>query len=642
MPCTSRASKSTVSRVSKGDYLSLYMSRQISKWMEEDGPADEEEGEDPTQDKQEGGDEKAATRPGSSCPQGHRQGCWQGPQSRRLVGRCGFSRSWTIEEQAEEAKRGELRERLDRVRDRLAGNPGSHAAPVIRAGNRAVHAVGDDDVCSVSSSPGYSASVGEELTVGNRLLSNMKGLEAREAGPSEPLRPLAGEAPQKKKKKKRKPAKENGLLAIKDGTMSGLQKQLVRRAAENAAQTEKKKKEEAKKSRPMNSGQKFLKILTDAIQPKKNKKKDRERGEKRKKKGKTKKHKRQIKKDPDGGSSPSGSSPTSSSEVDSEKDWEQTSTTSSEERYEPPLKRKSQQHPGSVLKLLVAHAREQLDQTSKVSVSRTDEDPTQGIKLASYYSIVLKPQLQGGSSVAALRELHLLSHGMDLLRSGQLDKLGDVMALRFIAVHQATIDGGWSAAKHLELLPMQDVSAVGTAVVLQARRHARIAAKALNPEVGAWKGGSKGKGGKAKAGFQDDWRYEGKGKTKKGEKGRGKGKGWWGQASTAEGGGQGCRQEEGEARRKALKRKERGVLLDSSVQPPKKVQRALAFCRAPAQEDGGLEESRPESALTSFKDVVSRCCSFRAVGVALAWWTFAGVASRRAILVLQVIGWMAG
>ena len=104
------------------------------------------------------------------------------------------------------------------------------------------------------------------------------------------------------------------------------------------------------------------------------------------------------------------------------------------------MKRKSQQHPGSVLKLLVAHARAQLDQTSKVSVGRSEEDPTQGIKLASYYSIVLKPQLQ--SSPAALRELHFLSHSMDLLRSGQLDKLGDVMASRFIAVHQSTIEIG--------------------------------------------------------------------------------------------------------------------------------------------------------------------------------------------------------
>ena len=47
---------------------------------------------------------------------------------------------------------------------------------------------------------------------------------------------------------------------------------------------------------------------------------------------------------------------------------------------EAPLRRKAKKKPGSVLKMLVEHARAQLDQTSKVDVSY-QEDPTQGIKL---------------------------------------------------------------------------------------------------------------------------------------------------------------------------------------------------------------------------------------------------------------------
>ena len=149
-------------------------------------------------------------------------------------------------------------------------------------------------------------------------------------------------------------------------------------------------------------------------------------------------------------------------------------------------------HPGSVLRMLVDHAREKLDQTAKVAVSRRDdEDATSGVRLTSYYSLVVRAQLPAGAP--QLRELHLLAHGLDLLRGGELDTLGDVLASRFVSLHQAGLDGNWNAAKHLEMIPFEESSAAGAAIVLQARKHAKLAAQVAGNEPRPW-GNNKGKG----------------------------------------------------------------------------------------------------------------------------------------------------
>ena len=95
------------------------------------------------------------------------------------------------------------------------------------------------------------------------------------------------------------------------------------------------------------------------------------------------------------------------------------------------------QKPGSVLmRILVEHGKEKLDQTSKVAVSRRDEDDlTEGVRITTYFAIVVNPQPNQGSP--QLRELHMLAHSLDLLRAGELDSLGDLLVSRFIALHQA-------------------------------------------------------------------------------------------------------------------------------------------------------------------------------------------------------------
>ena len=170
----------------------------------------------------------------------------------------------------------------------------------------------------------------------------------------------------------------------------------------------------------------------------------------------------------------------------------------------------------------------QLDQTAKVEVGNAaTEDPTLGVRIASYFSIIVKPNL--GTALGPTREMYHLSNCIDLLRKGELSRLGDVLAGRFISLHQSVLDGGWQAARHLEVMPYEEVSAAGTSVVLQARKHARVAAKALGADAPwGWRQNPKGRGGKGKypAWNETEWQGQGKGKQK-GPKGRGKGKGGW-------------------------------------------------------------------------------------------------------------------
>jgi hypothetical protein len=179
-------------------------------------------------------------------------------------------------------------------------------------------------------------------------------------------------------------------------------------------------------------------------------------------------------------------------------------------------------------RLLINHARQQLDQTAKVEVGNAaTEDPTLGVRIASYFSIIVKLNL--GTALGPTREMYHLSNCIDLLRKGELSRLGDVLAGRFISLHQSVLDGGWQAARHLEVMPYEEVSAAGTSVVLQARKHARVAAKALGADAPwGWRQNPKGRGGKGKypAWNETEWQGQGKGKQK-GPNGRGKGKGGW-------------------------------------------------------------------------------------------------------------------
>ena len=316
--------------------------------------------------------------------------------------------------------------------------------------------------------------------------------------------------------------------AISAGTSEGFHEQLIRRAAGNRPQTPSgHHKEDNDKMATRSSDKKRKKEKSGSRKPdkepgkkdkkkkkKKNKKKSKRHAKRRKKEKKRKRRKVTLS---DGRIVSCSSSSSDSS---------RTHSTSEEERaLEAPLKKKSLKQPGSVLSMLLEHISAQLQQNAEVDTpAMRHGDLTSGIKVMTYLSLIIKPQFPHRPK--EMRELHMLASTIDLLRQGQLAKLGDVLAGRLVAIHQSLLDASWVSARHLEVLPMPEGAALGDGVLLAARKHGRQVTKAqdVNAYWPTGKGRGKGSWWKGQEG-ENDWSWrEPKGKGKKSKKGKGKGK----------------------------------------------------------------------------------------------------------------------
>eukprot|EP00435_Cladocopium_sp_Y103_P044430 s82_g12.t1 len=484
------------------------------------------------------------------------------------------------------SEREELRNRLEAAKDRMVGEAGRRSA-----GKAAVRPAGFRPAIEVSSSPEYSPSLGPDLEIKKEKEPTRKR-KPRALDPNGPRKALAGVGPELSRgaaEKKKKKTKETLALVPKapvdtggtrGSTTNSLQKQLMARAAESAQERRERK---AEKKSEKNPGRQLAKILTQVVKGSKSSKKKRRR-----------RRKKELRDQLPGGGPPSssGDSLTGDSDDSYKTDsGEEGESSSDSAKMQPPLKRKAMQRPGSVLKLLVEHAKEKLDQTSKIAVSRRDEDDlTGGVRITSYFAIVVRPQLNPTSP--QLRELHMLAHGLDLLRAGELDSLGDLLASRFISLHQAGLDGNWHAARHLEMIPYDESSAAGASVVLQAKKHARLAAQLAGTDPSLWRGAPKGKG-RGKGSWDDSpWQSDNKGKGKKGDKGRGRGKGAWKGSGQVESAGD-------------VKNKEKASAEATSS----------AFCTS--NESAAAETP-------TLRGSFERCTCFKRIGCELAWWLIAG------------------
>ena len=59
--------------------------------------------------------------------------------------------------------------------------------------------------------------------------------------------------------------------------------------------------------------------------------------------------------------------------------------------------------------------------------------------------------------VRSSRELRTLALVLDLLQEGNLAGVGDVLVQRWKAVETSIVEGGWTLARHQELIPAQEV-----------------------------------------------------------------------------------------------------------------------------------------------------------------------------------------
>ena len=126
--------------------------------------------------------------------------------------------------------------------------------------------------------------------------------------------------------------------------------------------------------------------------------------------------------------------------------------------------------------------------------------------------------------------MYTLAMTIDLLRKGELGRVGDSLSARFMALHQSLIDQSWATARHMELFPLEESTAASSALVLASRKHQRLVDKVQGKSGWSpWQ--PKGKGNP-----RPDWSQWGesnpKGKKGKGNsnKDKGKGKGSWNQA----------------------------------------------------------------------------------------------------------------
>ena len=82
---------------------------------------------------------------------------------------------------------------------------------------------------------------------------------------------------------------------------------------------------------------------------------------------------------------------------------------------------------------------------------------------AAYLSTALKPNAGSRLGFRNIRELQSSAEAVDLLMRGRVASAGDVVIQRFRAVEASALEeGGWSLARHLELLPDAGVSTVSS------------------------------------------------------------------------------------------------------------------------------------------------------------------------------------
>ena len=139
-----------------------------------------------------------------------------------------------------------------------------------------------------------------------------------------------------------------------------------------------------------------------------------------------------------------------------------------------------------------------------------------------------KPQLPRmsllGNRPRDEKELYALAVSLDALRSGDIEKVADLLAGRYLAVETSAFEGSWETARWLEVARLEERGAAPAEVLLAARRHQKTLDRASGR--GSFGRGSDGYwgAGHGGSGHWDDWAPTGRGKGKKGKYGKGKGK----------------------------------------------------------------------------------------------------------------------
>ena len=116
------------------------------------------------------------------------------------------------------------------------------------------------------------------------------------------------------------------------------------------------------------------------------------------------------------------------------------------------------------------HARSQMDQDALADLPSHDRRVTSGVKILSYFHQHIK--VPYASHQRELREMYTLGASLDLLCTGDVARVGDALAARFIALHQSLLDQNWPTARHMELFPLELGGHIQPSAILKKARQA--------------------------------------------------------------------------------------------------------------------------------------------------------------------------
>lgn len=450
------------------DYVTDHMMRQIPKWAAAPTPI---MGVDPTP--------KRGGAPPKKTPTTSRRKKRTPPPGTESVAKDDKSGAGTT---VTPEMRRKLRARLDAIREQTLGS----GTPGVE--DLELDAELEEDGCSEEDSIEHAPE--ESKLTGGTLITKVK-------------KPLgSGKGVSKDPK---------AILALEDQNVSSFRSsrgQLVSQVLQASKLNRSGKKK--KKKKDSQSGTKKLAQALKSILDGKEKSKD------HKKKKKKRSRKRVL--NADGVIVSCSDSSENSSSRDSEEDQQ-----SSDSDYETPLKKRSRDHPGSVLQLLTSHVQQQLEQNATLDVENTSDSLTSGVKIMTYFMLHLKPMFP--TALRELREMHHIAACLDTLRQGDVARTGDGMAARFMAIHQSLLDQGWQTARHMELHPLEEASAAGPSVVLATRKHSKLVAKVTGTyQPTTWNFNAKGRGRGGKSDWYSGYDAKGDGKNEKGKGKKGKGK----------------------------------------------------------------------------------------------------------------------
>ena len=113
----------------------------------------------------------------------------------------------------------------------------------------------------------------------------------------------------------------------------------------------------------------------------------------------------------------------------------------------------ARRHPG----VLLDRALQEMQRYLTPLGGAAGNDPEPG-KINQYLlSVFFQRHSQEAIGLRTCRELRTLAECLDALLAGNLPRVGDILIQRFKALETSVADGGWTIARHLELLPQAEV-----------------------------------------------------------------------------------------------------------------------------------------------------------------------------------------